>query len=626
MTEDDDATSDTIAARLPLPIFGERTWRISELGDMWAQSTGRNANEMLEQLVQDFLRGFFEQNGQPETIAESENERIASGHPVPISVDGLLQHMKVMKVEVLNRATVATLTIKDWERMGEHGRIALRLLGGLRLTQQAFQRWYQTAHLRQKPEIWPAVGGRHAPPVQPASEIDTTVGASADPAPRNVARISRTARTNRFRERQRHSLEWINFDAIADWCARANGDIKPDEERRSLAYTELQKALLEGDFEKEGRTRVIFLNPKSPMAKMTRERLTSIAGFHDAHVLRSQYLAHCWIPRAHSRIWFEVRRLPIPPWLGPNKHDAAIIPTQRKSHSQPQAPNAVRPLGTEKEVRYRDLPLWLTAMQAVAWVCTRNVNAMWRADLEHRYGAASDEPEGFTEEWFPSGQGITLLTLDAWHGCCHEDADWIIPSDPGRERLLKWLRAGDVRGIGTDAEGRRRPVDPGEWRDITLGSGTDSRELVPHRAPPRYGEDARWRDILIARDDLFRVCERRNEPHGDLGSSISTGSSNAATTTGALAEGQPDQRTGRHQSIGLVSDRTGEQGRPSSRHIVVAEFQRRVETGGLCSTLGAEARWLSDWLASNYPALAPMTRKTVENRIRDDFRVAKATK
>lgn len=55
-------------------------------------------------------------------------------------------------------------------------------------------------------------------------------------------------------------------------------------------------------------------------------------------------------------------------------------------------------------------------MQAVAWVCTRIFGAVWRADLERGYQAPLDLPDGFVDEWFPRGTGVTLLTLDAWHG------------------------------------------------------------------------------------------------------------------------------------------------------------------------------------------------------------------
>jgi hypothetical protein len=64
------------------------------------------------------------------------------------------------------------------------------------------------------------------------------------------------------------------------------------------------------------------------------------------------------------------------------------------------------------------------------------------------------------------------------------------------------------------------------------------------------------------------------------------------------------------------SDRTGAQGRPTSRHLVEGEFQRRRETGAVLETLRGEAQALSNWLKTAYPDLAQMTCKTVENCIR----------
>lgn len=134
-----------------------RTWRLGDLCDMWAKASGRDRREILEQFAQDFFAGAFEMHGQAETLAESENERIASRSPIPVRVDDLLPHMAAaFRREGLSRAKAAKLSIKDWERMGEHGRLVLRLIEGLRLTQPAFHRWYRKAHLLERPPIWPA--------------------------------------------------------------------------------------------------------------------------------------------------------------------------------------------------------------------------------------------------------------------------------------------------------------------------------------------------------------------------------------------------------------------------------------------------------------------------------------
>jgi len=71
--------------------------------------------------------------------------------------------------------------------------------------------------------------------------------------------------------------------------------------------------------------------------------------------------------------------------------------------------------------------------------------------------------------------------------------------------------------------------------------------------------------------------------------------------------------------------RTGVAGRPSSIHIVRPEMQRRAASGHLLSSLAAEVRALLQWLQEHHPDAAPLTQKTAENRLRDDYRELKAS-
>jgi hypothetical protein len=61
-------------------------------------------------------------------------------------------------------------------------------------------------------------------------------------------------------------------------------------------------------------------------------------------------------------------------------------------------------------------------------------------------------------------------------------------------------------------------------------------------------------------------------------------------------------------------------GRPSSMHIVEAEFRKRRDTGHCESSLQAEADYLEIWFKKNHPDKQSVTSKTIANRIRDDFR------
>jgi hypothetical protein len=68
------------------------------------------------------------------------------------------------------------------------------------------------------------------------------------------------------------------------------------------------------------------------------------------------------------------------------------------------------------------------------------------------------------------------------------------------------------------------------------------------------------------------------------------------------------------------SYRTGASGRPSSRHLVQAEFERRVASGTALGTLAEEAAHLVSWLAEAHPSAPPMTEKTIRNTLRESHR------
>jgi hypothetical protein len=92
----------------------------------------------------------------------------------------------------------------------------------------------------------------------------------------------------------------------------------------------------------------------------------------------------------------------------------------------------------------------------------------------------------------------------------------------------------------------------------------------------------------------------------------------------ALWPVEPPQDGASHErtdvELASASDRTGVQGRPTSRHLVEQEFRRRIDRGEACKYVGAEARALADWLKETHPSFARMTAATVENMIRDEHR------
>ncbi|SDG17402.1 hypothetical protein SAMN05660686_03612 [Thalassobaculum litoreum DSM 18839] len=70
----------------------------------------------------------------------------------------------------------------------------------------------------------------------------------------------------------------------------------------------------------------------------------------------------------------------------------------------------------------------------------------------------------------------------------------------------------------------------------------------------------------------------------------------------------------------------GRAGRPSSKPLVVAEFERRVATGVVLDTLSEETHALATWLANQHPDAAQAQAKTIEGHIRSAYKAYWAKK
>jgi hypothetical protein len=81
----------------------------------------------------------------------------------------------------------------------------------------------------------------------------------------------------------------------------------------------------------------------------------------------------------------------------------------------------------------------------------------------------------------------------------------------------------------------------------------------------------------------------------------------------------------RHWPFESQPTRSGAPGRPSSMHLVKAEFKQRVEQGEVEHSLAEQARVLESWLKENHPISPPLGKKRIEDGIRDDYRPHKPT-
>jgi hypothetical protein len=86
---------------------------------------------------------------------------------------------------------------------------------------------------------------------------------------------------------------------------------------------------------------------------------------------------------------------------------------------------------------------------------------------------------------------------------------------------------------------------------------------------------------------------------------------------------------GRYWPFGLSQDtmkdpsqihHTGAPGRPSSMHLVEAEYRARWHRGEAEASIGAEAKTLAEWLQNKHPDVPRLKPKSIANRLRREHR------
>jgi hypothetical protein len=143
--------------------------------------------------------------------------------------------------------------------------------------------------------------------------------------------VWRKSRIERFTKRQRLAREWINFAEIADFCAREDGSIVPDEKKRILAFNTLANDILNGGFEKNGRSKVLFLNPCRRQIRLTPAELKDVIEYnYDGDHGLSEWLPYCWAPQEIVEGWLEKHRLekPLGWFMAPRRETAQIESAQ----------------------------------------------------------------------------------------------------------------------------------------------------------------------------------------------------------------------------------------------------------------------------------------------------------
>jgi hypothetical protein len=139
----------------------------------------------------------------------------------------------------------------------------------------------------------------------------------ADCSKQTIRERRRREWIDRFAAKQRIIRRWISFVEIADACGRAARPVTilEEDEARTLAYHRLVESVSKGEFEQNGRSRVLLLRPNLiasvRLHRLTREYFQGMVDFYGltdfgrSSQLVCEHLQFCWLPSDLCRAWFE---------------------------------------------------------------------------------------------------------------------------------------------------------------------------------------------------------------------------------------------------------------------------------------------------------------------------------
>jgi hypothetical protein len=122
-----------------------------------------------------------------------------------------------------------------------------------------------------------------------------------------------------WKKRQLRTHDYVHLEEIVDWCGRLLGELKRNDELSIATYRELDKSIMSGEFDRNGRSTILAdLGPQVSDPAFGGFRL-------EAHKAHKHDAAYCW---------FTARVIALPPWLansGNNGQSVALTesPVQR---------------------------------------------------------------------------------------------------------------------------------------------------------------------------------------------------------------------------------------------------------------------------------------------------------
>jgi hypothetical protein len=374
----------------------------------------------------------------------------------------------------------------------------------------------------------------------------------------------------RFAERQRIARRWIALIDLVDWCAQSTTAASDDEEARAreVAYRRLTESVRHGEFERDGRSKLLYLDAlvtadgASPRCRLTREQFEiafDVAAMPPAPSLPLTVLNCCWLPSDMARRWLE-------------------------SHGYRWAPHFEPPA---RAISDFDLRLgWIPLARALEIIGTAAWKAVKKA-IQHEAVRARCRVDGIMRDLRP--HWLNFLAFDR----PDEDVLWF-----DREKV--W------RARTQDAS--LEPV-PDRASEIVL-SLAQCRELWPNCAWPKSGHPPHE---LGHQDEWITTAEFFRHFTPSRGRASSAGPEHIRTEpANAKPEGGPE-RAGEDDAL----SHSGFPGRPSKgRHLIEDEFRCRMNAGKTLASVADEAAVLLEWLIDTHPKMSRPTVKTIENNIR----------
>ncbi len=182
-----------------------------------------------------------------------------------------------------------------------------------------------------------------------------------------------------------------------------------------------------------------------------------------------------------------------------------------------------------------------------------------------------------------------------------------LPDEDALENLREALHDRSGAAWIIDGAGRRVPIPSNLWLsslDLTLSVERGTAKFK------ELGGLGAWRfpavegPIRIDRAQLDALCT--NEDH-----------STRVNPAGEMSAEAPAL-----EARSSLADpyKTALPGKPSIRHLILAEFRRRVAEKDNETSLSKEAQALCNWARTKHPEAPTTTARTVENHIRSEFR------